>query len=258
MGEFDAGYGAGSTRAPCSARTRRSDSLRAYQEPAGRRHCGWVGPALRNDGCLLVRDGRAPEVSPGHRPGGGGRPRAGERGEVVHTLLGRGSPAPAGAWAERPVELGEPPDDVGWGPEQDRPRRAWGRLPRGSHDGQPPVRRVARRLPARRRGRGVLADAGSGPGSRPTVPSVPSGTSSSARPRTPVSRLAQRPESLVDVCPGVRVVPCGHRRTRWCAGHAATALTNTQTPSPASARCRRPIARSTASSTRWTRRRTPE
>ncbi|MBY3552278.1 bifunctional 3'-5' exonuclease/DNA polymerase [Modestobacter lapidis] len=39
--------------------------------------------------------------------------RAGERGEVVHTLLGRGSPPPTGAWADRPVGLGEHPDGVG-------------------------------------------------------------------------------------------------------------------------------------------------
>jgi DNA polymerase-1 len=56
--------------------------------------------------------------------------RAGERGEVVHTLLGRGSPAPAGAWAERPVELGEPPDDGGTREDRDRHRRAWGRFTR--------------------------------------------------------------------------------------------------------------------------------
>ena len=35
--------------------------------------------------------------------------RAGERGEVVHTLLGRGSPGPSGSWAERPGSLDEPP-----------------------------------------------------------------------------------------------------------------------------------------------------
>jgi DNA polymerase-1 len=56
--------------------------------------------------------------------------RAGERGEVVHTLLGRGSPAPTGAWAERPVELGEAPDEVGSREERDRSRRAWGRFTR--------------------------------------------------------------------------------------------------------------------------------
>jgi DNA polymerase-1 len=56
--------------------------------------------------------------------------RAGERGEVVHTLLGRGSPAPSGAWAERPVDLGEAPDVDGTGPDQDRRRRAWGRFTR--------------------------------------------------------------------------------------------------------------------------------
>ncbi|HEX2073232.1 MAG TPA: bifunctional 3'-5' exonuclease/DNA polymerase [Geodermatophilus sp.] len=56
--------------------------------------------------------------------------RAGERGEVVHTLLGRGSPAPSGAWAERPVELGEPPDEGGSREERERHRRAWGRFTR--------------------------------------------------------------------------------------------------------------------------------
>jgi DNA polymerase-1 len=56
--------------------------------------------------------------------------RAGERGEVVHTLLGRGAPAPTGAWAERPVELGEPSDDGGSKEERDRARRAWGRFTR--------------------------------------------------------------------------------------------------------------------------------
>jgi DNA polymerase-1 len=56
--------------------------------------------------------------------------RAGERGEVVHTLLGRGSPAPTGAWAERPVELGEPPDEGDSREERDRDRRAWGRFTR--------------------------------------------------------------------------------------------------------------------------------
>jgi DNA polymerase-1 len=56
--------------------------------------------------------------------------RAGERGEVVHTLLGRGSPAPRGAWAERPVELGEPPDEGNSREEHDRHRRAWGRFTR--------------------------------------------------------------------------------------------------------------------------------
>jgi DNA polymerase-1 len=56
--------------------------------------------------------------------------RAGERGEVVHTLLGRGSPSPRGAWAERPVELGEPPDEAGSREDRDRRRRAWGRFTR--------------------------------------------------------------------------------------------------------------------------------
>jgi DNA polymerase I len=56
--------------------------------------------------------------------------RAGERGEVVHTLLGRGSPVPTGAWAERAVELGEPPDEGGSKEDRDRHRRAWGRFTR--------------------------------------------------------------------------------------------------------------------------------
>jgi DNA polymerase-1 len=56
--------------------------------------------------------------------------RAGERGEVVHTLLGRGSPVAAGAWAERPVELGEPPDTGQSTEDRDRRRRAWGRVTR--------------------------------------------------------------------------------------------------------------------------------
>ena len=55
--------------------------------------------------------------------------RAGEGGEVVRTLLGRGSPAPSGGWAERPVEPGEPPDDGGSSEDRDR-RRAWGRFTR--------------------------------------------------------------------------------------------------------------------------------
>jgi DNA polymerase-1 len=56
--------------------------------------------------------------------------RAGERGEVVHTLLGRGSPLPTGAWAERAVELGEPADEGGSTEDRDRRRRAWGRFTR--------------------------------------------------------------------------------------------------------------------------------
>jgi DNA polymerase-1 len=56
--------------------------------------------------------------------------RAGERGEVVHTLLGRGSPVPTGAWAERPVELGEPPEEGDSREDRDRHRRAWGRFTR--------------------------------------------------------------------------------------------------------------------------------
>ena len=56
--------------------------------------------------------------------------RAGERGEVVHTLLGRGSPLPTGAWAERPAALGEPPDEGESKEDRDRHRRAWGRFTR--------------------------------------------------------------------------------------------------------------------------------
>jgi DNA polymerase-1 len=56
--------------------------------------------------------------------------RAGERGEVVHTLLGRGSPTPAGSWAERPVELGGAPEQGESGEDRDRRRRAWGRFTR--------------------------------------------------------------------------------------------------------------------------------
>jgi DNA polymerase-1 len=56
--------------------------------------------------------------------------RAGERGEVVHTLLGRGSPVPTGAWAERAVELGEPAEEGGSREDRDRHRRAWGRFTR--------------------------------------------------------------------------------------------------------------------------------
>jgi DNA polymerase-1 len=56
--------------------------------------------------------------------------RAGERGEVVSTLLGRGSPLPSGGWAERAVDLGEPPEDDGGALDADRHRRAWGRFTR--------------------------------------------------------------------------------------------------------------------------------
>jgi DNA polymerase-1 len=54
--------------------------------------------------------------------------RAGERGEVVATLLGRGSPAPAGA--EVDLELGEAPTTAGTTEDRDRHRRAWGRFTR--------------------------------------------------------------------------------------------------------------------------------
>ena len=53
--------------------------------------------------------------------------RAGERGAVVRTLLGRGSPVPGG---ERMADLGEPPEPSGPRHEQDQRRRAWGRFTR--------------------------------------------------------------------------------------------------------------------------------
>jgi DNA polymerase-1 len=56
--------------------------------------------------------------------------RAGERGEVVRTLLGRGSPVPSGGWSERAVDLGEPSDDDASGADRERRRRAWGRFTR--------------------------------------------------------------------------------------------------------------------------------
>ena len=58
--------------------------------------------------------------------------RAGERGDVVRTLLGRGSPVPGAAWADRPADLGEAPDEDDGGSRQDRDRqrRAWGRFTR--------------------------------------------------------------------------------------------------------------------------------
>ena len=56
--------------------------------------------------------------------------RAGERGEVVHTLLGRGSPLPTGAWAQRAVDLGEAPEETSPRADRDRERRAWGRFTR--------------------------------------------------------------------------------------------------------------------------------
>ena len=56
--------------------------------------------------------------------------RAGERGEVVSTLLGRGSPPPTGDWAEREADLGEPVDEGGSREDRDRHRRAWGRFTR--------------------------------------------------------------------------------------------------------------------------------
>ncbi|MGY1883730.1 bifunctional 3'-5' exonuclease/DNA polymerase [Blastococcus sp. SYSU DS0753] len=56
--------------------------------------------------------------------------RAGERGEVVHTLLGRGSPSPSGAWAQRADGLGEAAEQAGSREDRDRARRAWGRFTR--------------------------------------------------------------------------------------------------------------------------------
>jgi DNA polymerase-1 len=54
--------------------------------------------------------------------------RAGERGAVVHTLLGRGSPVPDASWAQAAADLGEPPEPAGR--DSDRARRAWGRFTR--------------------------------------------------------------------------------------------------------------------------------
>ncbi|MCW2742718.1 MAG: polymerase family protein with 3-5-exonuclease and polymerase domain [Blastococcus sp.] len=54
--------------------------------------------------------------------------RAGERGEVVHTLLGRGSPAATGGGME--ADLGEPPAAGESSEDRDRRRRAWGRFTR--------------------------------------------------------------------------------------------------------------------------------
>jgi DNA polymerase-1 len=56
--------------------------------------------------------------------------RAGERGAVVHTLLGRGSPVPTGSWAQSGPDLGEPADDGGSREDRDRHRRSWGRFTR--------------------------------------------------------------------------------------------------------------------------------
>jgi DNA polymerase I len=56
--------------------------------------------------------------------------RTGECGGVVHTLLGRGSPAPTGAWAQSGAELGEPADDGSSREDRDRQRRSWGRFTR--------------------------------------------------------------------------------------------------------------------------------
>jgi DNA polymerase I len=54
--------------------------------------------------------------------------RAGERGEVVRTLLGRGSPLPHDPAAG--ADPGEPPEEVGSREDRDRRRRAWGRFTR--------------------------------------------------------------------------------------------------------------------------------
>src|SRR3954447_1213046 len=56
--------------------------------------------------------------------------RAGERGEVVHTLLGRGSRIPAGAGAQRGPARGEPSAVPGAREDADRHRRSWGRFTR--------------------------------------------------------------------------------------------------------------------------------
>jgi DNA polymerase-1 len=56
--------------------------------------------------------------------------RAGERGEVVHTLLGRGSPSPSAAGAEDLAGLGDPPEAGESTADRDRRRRAWGRFTR--------------------------------------------------------------------------------------------------------------------------------
>jgi DNA polymerase-1 len=56
--------------------------------------------------------------------------RAGERGEVVHTLLGRGSPIPARASAQEAMDLGEPAESEGSPEDRDRRRRGWGRFTR--------------------------------------------------------------------------------------------------------------------------------
>ncbi|MFQ1001950.1 bifunctional 3'-5' exonuclease/DNA polymerase [Modestobacter sp. SSW1-42] len=53
--------------------------------------------------------------------------RAGERGEVVHTLLGRGSPLPTGAWT---VPAAEEPDGGTSAEDRGRERRSWGRFTR--------------------------------------------------------------------------------------------------------------------------------
>ena len=55
--------------------------------------------------------------------------RAGERGEVVRTLLGRGSPRP-GPRGGNPDEPGEPPGAAEPAADRDRHRRAWGRFTR--------------------------------------------------------------------------------------------------------------------------------
>jgi DNA polymerase-1 len=54
--------------------------------------------------------------------------RAGERGDVVRTLLGRGSPSPGGP--ELPDGPDEPGERAGTPEDRDRRRRAWGRFTR--------------------------------------------------------------------------------------------------------------------------------
>src|SRR4051794_13158797 len=64
--------------------------------------------------------------------------RAGERGAVVHTLLGRGSPVPTGSWAQTGPDLGEPADDGGAREDRDRHRRSWAGSPATSSSRAPP------------------------------------------------------------------------------------------------------------------------
>ncbi|MGY1814025.1 bifunctional 3'-5' exonuclease/DNA polymerase [Blastococcus sp. SYSU D00820] len=59
-----------------------------------------------------------------------GAARAGERGEQVRTLLGRGSPVPSDPDCGDAAGLGDPPDAADRSPDRDRRRRAWGRFTR--------------------------------------------------------------------------------------------------------------------------------